>query len=82
MKGGSAREPPAIARGEDLSLKAEGVERPNIEDFEGIYGRYTKHRYSLCPGKPGSEWETQDLAKEAFLRLFGTLDTFRGESCR
>jgi len=60
--------------------RAEGVERPNLEDVEGIYRRYSKRVYSLCLRMTGNEAEAQDLTQEVFLHLFRKLDTFRGES--
>lgn len=72
------RQPPGK---EELPLRrTEGVERPDIEDFEGIYRRYSKRVYSLCLRMSGNEAEAQDLTQEAFLHLFRKLDTFRGES--
>jgi len=63
-----------------LSGRAEGVERPNLEDFEGIYRRYSRRVYSLCLRMTGDEAEAQDLTQEAFLQMFRKLDTFRGDS--
>jgi hypothetical protein len=75
-------EPPDLSLNRILDLRAEGVEPPSIEDFEGIYSRKNMRMYSLCLGKTGSEKKNlQDLAKEAFLQLLRMLDTFRGLSC-
>jgi RNA polymerase sigma-70 factor (ECF subfamily) len=60
--------------------RAEGVERPNLGDLEGIYRRYGKRVYSLCLRMTGDEAEAEDLTQEAFLHLFRKLDTFRGDS--
>jgi RNA polymerase sigma-70 factor (ECF subfamily) len=65
---------------EASSGRAEGVERPNIEDIEGIYRQYSKRVYSLCLHMTGNTSEAQDLTQEAFLHLFRKLDTFRGDS--
>jgi RNA polymerase sigma-70 factor (ECF subfamily) len=62
------------------SGRTEGVERPKLQDFEGIYRRYNKRVYSLCLRMTCNEADAQDLTQEAFLQLFRKLDTFRGES--
>lgn len=41
--------------------RAEGAERPNLEDFEGIYSRCCKRVYSVCLRMTGNEAEAQDL---------------------
>ena len=58
----------------------EGVERPQPEDFEGLWRRYGKLVFALCLRMTRNEAEAQDLMQEAFVRLFQKLDTFRGES--
>ena len=63
---------------EASSGRAEGVERPNIEDIEGIYRQYSKRVYSLCLRLTGNEAEAEDLTQEAFLQLFRKLGTCRG----
>ena len=62
------------------SGRAGGVERPNIEDIEGIYRLHSKRVYSLGLRMTGDSAEAQDLTQEAFLQLYRKLDTFRGES--
>jgi RNA polymerase sigma-70 factor (ECF subfamily) len=59
---------------------AEGVRRPRLEDFEGIYRQYGKRVYSLRLRLTGNKAEAEDLTQEAFLQLFRKLDTFRGDS--
>ena len=72
---------PALGNGfEQSSGRPEGVERPRIEDIEGIYRQHSKRVYSLCLRMTGNSAEAQDLTQEAFLHLYRKLDTFRGDS--
>jgi hypothetical protein len=80
MTGEIDRQPLGIGCEEIPLGRAGGVERPNIEDFEGIYRQYSKRVYSLCLRMTGNEAEAQGLTQEAFLHLFCKLDTFRGVS--
>lgn len=50
------------------------------DQFGRIYTTYRPQIYFLCLRMTGNSAEAEDLAQEAFLRLFGKLDTFRGES--
>ena len=65
---------------ETASGRTEGVERPKLADFEGLYHQYSKRVYSLCLRMTRNEADAQDLMQEAFIQLFRKLDTFRGES--
>jgi len=61
--------------------QAEGIERPEPEDFEHIYHLYYSPRvYSLCLRMAGNIAEAEDLTQQAFLQASRKLDTFRGES--
>jgi RNA polymerase sigma-70 factor (ECF subfamily) len=59
---------------------AEGIERPEPEDFEHIYHLYSRRVYSLCLRMAGNIAEAEDLTQQAFLQAYKKLDTFRGES--
>ena len=65
---------------EIFDLRAEGVEQPNSEDFEGIYRQYHERVYSLCLRRAGDERQALCLMKKAFLHVFRRLGTFRGVS--
>lgn len=80
MRGETNKSPLSNDYTELPSGRAEGIERPNFEDFEGIYRQYKKRVYSLCLRMTGDATEAQDLTQEAFLHLFRKLDTFQGES--
>lgn len=58
----------------------EGVKLPKLEDFEGIYRRYSKLVFAICLRMTRDEAEAQDLMQEAFIQLLQKLGTFRGES--
>jgi RNA polymerase sigma-70 factor (ECF subfamily) len=62
------------------SGRAEGIERPEPEDFEHIYHLYGRRVYSLCLRMAGNIAEAEDLTQQAFLQAYTKLDTFRGES--
>jgi len=65
---------------EFLEGGAEGIERPDPEDFEHIYHLYSRRVYSLCLRMAGNIAEAEDLTQQAFLQACKKLDTFRGES--
>ena len=48
--------------------------------FETIYKLYSRRVYALCLRMVHDPVEAEDLAQEAFLRVFRKLHTFRGES--
>jgi len=79
MTGETRGQRPGLGCKKFTSRKAEGVERQNHADFEGSYSQHTQCMYSPCHQKTGSE-TAQGLAKEAFLRWFRKLDTFRGNA--
>ena len=48
--------------------------------FEYLYGLHSRRVYAVCLRMVGDTTEAEDLTQEAFLRLFGNIHTFRGES--
>jgi RNA polymerase sigma-70 factor (ECF subfamily) len=62
------------------SGRAEGIARPERENFEHIYHLYSRRVYSLCLRMTGNFAEAEDLTQQAFLQVYKKLDTFRGES--
>jgi len=48
--------------------------------FERIYQLHSRRVYALCLRMVGNPTEAEDLAQEAFLRVFRKIHTFRGES--
>jgi RNA polymerase sigma-70 factor (ECF subfamily) len=57
---------------EFLEGGAEGIERPEPEDFEHIYHLYGRRVYSLCLRMAGNIAEAEGLTQQSY--------TFRGES--
>jgi RNA polymerase sigma-70 factor (ECF subfamily) len=62
------------------SGRAKGIERPQRQDFEGIYQLYSRQVFSLCLRMTGNVADAEDLTQQAFLQVYRKLDTFRGES--
>jgi RNA polymerase sigma-70 factor, ECF subfamily len=66
----------AAREAELLARAQQGEERA----FEVLFHAYRWRVYSLCVRMTGSRAEAEDLTQEAFLKIFGKISTFRGES--
>ena len=69
-------------QGGELS-ESEAIERAKQGDgdaFETLYDLHKRRVYSLCLRMTANAAEAEDLTQEAFLQLFRTIGTFRGES--
>ena len=63
--------------------EAEAIERAKQGDGEAFQALYEKHKrrvYSLCLRMTANTAEAEDLTQEAFLQVFRTIGTFRGEA--
>jgi hypothetical protein len=62
------------------SGRAEGIERPEPEDFARIYHLHSQRVYTLCLRMARNVAEAEDLTQQVFLQAYKKLDTFPGES--
>ncbi len=65
-----------LSEEELLRLSREG----DMYAFEELVGRYEKKVYSIACRFMGSVEDAADMAQESFLRLYRSLDKYRGEA--
>lgn len=56
------------------------VQRGDANAFEYLVAAYEKNVYNLALRMTGSPEDAEDMAQEAFLKAYGSLDSFRGDS--
>lgn len=56
------------------------AQRGDVAAFEQIYRLHSRRIYGLCLRMLKNKAEAEDLTQEAFLRVFRTIRSFRGES--
>ncbi len=61
----------------DLVARAQAGD---MDAFEGLYRTHVGRVYALCLRMTGNPSEAEDLTQEAFVRVWGKLGAFRGES--
>src|SRR5690349_9299156 len=59
---------------------AQSAAQGDMSAFEELYKRHHRRVYSLCLRMTQNVSEAEDLAQEAFVRLFRKIGSFRGES--
>jgi RNA polymerase sigma-70 factor, ECF subfamily len=70
-------DPAAAASDEDLAARAAAGDEPA---FEEIVSRYESRAYRLAAGLLGGEDDALDVLQDAFLSVYRSLRSFRGES--
>ena len=66
----------ALDEKELISLSQKG----DIDAFEELVARYERKVYTIAYRYMGNPEDTSDLAQETFLKVFKSIDKFRGES--
>ncbi len=56
------------------------VQRGDANAFEYLVAAYEKNVYNLALRMTGSPEDAEDMAQEAFLKAYSSLDSFRGDS--
>ncbi len=64
--------------GDEMLVK--GCQKGQLEAFEELIKKYEKKVYSLCYRYSGNYDDANDLAQEAFLKVYNSIDKFKGKS--
>ena len=56
------------------------VQRGDANAFEYLVAAYEKNVYNLALRMTGNPEDAEDMAQEAFLKAYSSLDSFRGDS--
>ena len=64
----------------ERDLDAERAKNGDLESFRNIFNTHIGRVYALCLRMTGNEELAKDMAQMTFIRVWESLDTFRGDS--